>query len=116
MNTQYFDWIRTVEKLRGNETVAKEIVATFFKELPKIHKAINEAYKQKNLSTLYEYLHKLHGSCCFVIAPELKEITQTFCRALKSQSEENYLDLLNAFNLAVDRLMEFRKNASSKTG
>lgn len=120
MTTHAFDWVETLKRYKGNEKITAEITAVFFAELPETQKAINIAFTNKDPEKLYEVLHKLHGSCCFVAVPELKAIARKFCDVThhcRKQEMENYRFLLDDFNAAFTRLMDeqkdFQKNASA---
>lgn len=99
------DWQLTLERLNGNEAMAKEILPMFFKELEELKKTINAAYLEKDDAQLYSHLHKLHGSCCFVGVPELKEATKQFAVAAKAKQHDAYLSLLTSFNQAADNVI-----------
>ncbi len=120
MTTHAFDWAETLKKYRGNEKIAAEIAVAFFAELPDVQKSINIAFTEKDPEKLYAVLHKLYGSCCFVVAPPFKTVVRKFCdetHHCQKEDIENLKFLLDDFNSACLHLMtyqkDFEKNAST---
>ena len=105
MVTSIIDWQLTVERLNGNEKAAREIIPLFLKELPTSQRLINQAYDANNAKKLYEHLHRLHGGCCYVGVPVLKDITLRFCDAAKHNRHQEFTGLLAEFNQTVDAIL-----------
>jgi HPt (histidine-containing phosphotransfer) domain-containing protein len=112
MNIQILNWPQTLEKYRGDEKIARELMALFFKELPATQQAINTAFEEKNLKNISDTLHRLKGSCCFISVPALQNIVNNFYQAARSCTPDklnNLQDLLDNFNHEVSALMIYQK-------
>ncbi len=79
------DWPLTVKILRGNNKIARDILAMFISELPQAQRDVQKAWEQKDFDALYEHLHKLHGGCSYCGVPQFKETVETFCNALRQK-------------------------------
>jgi len=67
------DWQLCVQKVSGNQALAEEFLAKFIEELHKNRAEFLESMQQKNIKTLGEVAHKLHGACCFCGVPMLQK-------------------------------------------
>lgn len=80
-----FDWDLTLEKCNNNAALAKELFDLFVAELPEFVKKISEAEKMKNKKALFDSIHKLHGACCYIGVPKLKELVAEAEDSFKQQ-------------------------------
>lgn len=81
--------------LAGNKpAIAKEILAMFITELPRIHMQIKNDYAQKNFKSLLMNVHKLHGASCYCGVTQLKMILAKLEAALKIDDQKHQAKLL----------------------
>ena len=112
LNIQILNWPQTLKKYRGDEKIAWELMALFFKELPATQQLINQAFEEKNLKNMSDTLHRLKGSCCFVSVPALQTVVNIFYGAARVCVPEKIHELqtlLENFNHEVSVLMLYQK-------
>jgi two-component system sensor histidine kinase BarA len=77
-----------IQLANGNQTLAKELLQMFINELPIIKTQIKTSYADHDLDNLEHYVHKLHGSCCYLGVPCLKHITAELEKMLKTHQSD----------------------------
>ena len=95
------DWNLSLKLALGKIKLAKNLYEIMIHNLPKEQALINLAFNQQKLDDLREYIHKLHGGCCYIGFVKLKYIVKKFEQelAIKNQINKNkikpYIDLIN---------------------
>lgn len=82
-NKKIIDWELCLTQCNNNEELAKELFALFLQEMPDFKSRMAAAAKTKNTADLLETVHKLHGACCYIGVPRLKELVANSEIALK---------------------------------
>lgn len=103
-NKQAIDWTICVEKMSGNEALAREFLEKFIDELRKDRSEFLQLYQQKQHAALARAAHKLQGACCFCGVTTLQQTVaalEHFCRHHDEHSIEDSLP-----DEAIDRLEE----------
>jgi two-component system sensor histidine kinase BarA len=86
--------------------LADEIMRLLVKELPAFKQSIKQSHDQKNLDSLYQHVHKLHGAISYCDLPKIKSMIQKIERDLKANRHET-LDLdLDALFRELDELIQ----------
>ena len=100
--TNTIDWSLCVQKMSGNESLAREFLVHFIDEL-KLNKIELIQHMQNNdRESLEKIAHKLHGACCFFGAPLLqKHVANLEYQALHA---ENQALLKIAFSTCIDHI------------
>jgi two-component system sensor histidine kinase BarA len=68
------DWELCLKQCNNNSALAKELFDLFIGELPLFKQKIAEAEKFKKQADLLDVIHKLHGACCYIGVPKLKNL------------------------------------------
>lgn len=97
------DWHLSLKLALGKIKLAKDLHAIMINNLPKEQALINLAFNQQKLDDLREYIHKLHGGCCYTGFSKLKYIAKKLEQeiAVKHHNQINknkikqYIDLIN---------------------
>ena len=76
LNLPSIDWKLGKDLAAGKIDLAKDMLSMLVKSLPKELSCINQAYANKDFKKLKEYVHKLHGACCYACVPRLKGIVK----------------------------------------
>jgi len=79
------DRASTLQRLNGNQEVFNKILALFFSELPRLKNGLLAAGQQEDWEEVYQIAHKLHGSCCYIIVPPLKDELQVLCEQMRER-------------------------------
>jgi two-component system sensor histidine kinase BarA len=67
------DWSICLHKVSGNQALAEEFLAKFVEELTKNQKDFLQFKQQKNIKSIGDLAHQLHGACCFCGVPLLQK-------------------------------------------
>lgn len=76
INLPSVDWNISLKLASGKEQLAKYLHRKMLHGLLKEKKLINLAFNSKSLLDLKEYIHKLHGGCCYTGFIKLKHIAK----------------------------------------
>ena len=66
------NWPLCLQKLSGNQALAREFLARFVAELQNDRQIFLRLMNEKNTEELGKAAHKLHGACCFCGVPNLQ--------------------------------------------
>lgn len=80
-----FDWGLCLKKCNNNPELAKELLDLFMAELPTFTQQIQEAQNKNDVKGLLDTVHKLHGACCYIGVPRLKQLVSKTENALKQK-------------------------------
>lgn len=80
--SQVIDILEGAKIANGNETIAKEMVASLVKTLPDEIKIIRESYEKNEIEKLYDIVHKFYGGLCYCGVPRLKIAVKSLHDAL----------------------------------
>ncbi len=86
-----FDWELCLKKCNNNAALAKELFDLFVAELPEFVEKILDAKETKNKKALLDVIHKLHGACCYIGVPRLKELVAEAEAMLKQKNADFFL-------------------------
>ncbi len=101
------DWPLCI-KLAGNKRdLAHEMLSMLIVSLPQDRQDIMRAYQQQNLIDLREYVHKLHGACCYIGVPRLKFIAQGLEAALTTTSADILEQYIGQLNVEVHEIIDY---------
>lgn len=68
---------KQLKKLTNNNSdLANDLLNMFVAELPTIREQIKQSWSIKNYQQLESFVHRLHGSCCYCAANELKQLSK----------------------------------------
>jgi two-component system, NarL family, sensor histidine kinase BarA len=87
-DTKTFDWSLCLKKCNNNPALAKELFDLFISELPEFYEKILHAEKMKNKKALLDVIHKLHGACCYIGVPRLKDLVADTEQLLKQNKTD----------------------------
>lgn len=101
------DWGLSLKLANNNSELAKDLLQMLIDDLPNNISDITKAYEQQNFDDFYHHVHKLHGSCCYVGVPELKNAAHQLETVIKSTKdfasyEGKYRNLINNIKLVLE--------------
>ncbi len=88
------NWEECLKLSNSKPEVAKELLAMFADELPKLQSEMKKAYQQNNFQQLKDQAHKLHGACCYAGVPLLKQMVGQLESQLQSPNNQKIETLL----------------------
>ncbi|MFC7781095.1 two-component system sensor histidine kinase LetS [Legionella taurinensis] len=115
------DWALCVQKVSGNQALAKEFLGRFMEELRENRKEFIQLYHDKNVKGLGTAAHKLHGACCFCGVPNLQaQVTRLETHALKAKHvnelESVFAQLIQSIDEVLDEFENIYQTSSSNFG
>jgi two-component system sensor histidine kinase BarA len=109
------DWQLCVQKVSGNQALAEEFLAKFVEELQKNREEFIQLMHQKNIKSLGELAHKLHGACCFCGVPLLqKKVMHLEKLALKVTKIEELTGPFSELIQSIDAVISEYENKYSQ--
>lgn len=89
--------------------VAGEMLDLLFQTLAEDRNAIMQAISNNDFTQARERIHKLHGACCYCGVTHLKNCCDSIETLIKKEMTEYIADALPHFNVAVDALLNWRR-------
>lgn len=118
-NIAAIDWPMCVQRVSGNQTLAADYLTCFVDELRVNRETLLQLYQQKQLKSLEEEAHKLHGACCFCGVPSLQRHVaevENLAKHAKNIHELNdaFEQLMQSINAVLKEYEQFyeRENVS----
>jgi two-component system sensor histidine kinase BarA len=109
------NWNLCIELAAGVESIAQELLHQFLKELPNDRDKVTRAYESKKYNAMVHEVHRLHGSCCYIGVPTLKQACHTLETALNDNKiellPELYLNFIDALNHVIKDYNTHFKNS-----
>lgn len=108
------DWQRLLLLTGNKPKIAMELLQMFAAELPDMRSAINAAHKQKNYDLLHEWIHQLHGSCCYTGATRLKALAADLENALHFRHYDAVNDMMKKLNHEITAALRYIDNQNDR--
>lgn len=99
------DWDLAYKLTSGKKDLARELFEKLTESLPNNKTQINEAYLSKNWDNLRDFVHYLHGACCYCGVPQLKRCAQNLESAVDTRTPDIIKPRLDALNQAIDDVL-----------
>jgi two-component system sensor histidine kinase BarA len=99
------DWVLSKQLAGGRIELAQEFFEKLTLSLPKDKAQINAAYLRSDWRSLRDYVHKLHGACCYCGVLDLKECAKKLEATIASGLLDNIKPDVDALNLAIDAVL-----------
>lgn len=107
MQKDAIDWDFCLKQSNNNPKIAKELLSLLGKELPLFKQQLSNA---KHNKVILDIVHKLHGACCYVGVPKLREVVQHTEMKLKNDLttdvSQNILHIVQAIDEVITQLPE----------
>ncbi len=87
--------------------LARDMLQMLLNNLTDERAKITKAFEDKNHPQLADHVHKLHGSCCYVGVPQLREIASLTDKMLEKNKTEHLEERMEALINAIDTLIEW---------
>jgi two-component system sensor histidine kinase BarA len=101
------DWSLSI-KLAGNKVdLAQEMLIMLIESLPSDKGRIIQTYRARDFFELREQVHKLHGACCYVGVPKLKNIAKELEAAIAAQSTEQIKNYISHLEDEIDEILSY---------
>lgn len=106
-SSEPIDW-ELCKRLAGNkEDLAQEMLEMLIESLPSDQEKIKHAHKTHNLNQLREHVHKLHGACCYVGVPRLKNISKELEDAIVISASEKIKYYVKALTNEINNILKY---------
>jgi two-component system sensor histidine kinase BarA len=92
--------------------IAIEMIKTLLESLPAQQRKINDTIDAGNFTLAGEYIHKLHGACCYCGVTDLKNCCDAMETLIKKGLTEHIYDVLKPFNRAIELLSAWKNQVS----
>ena len=111
MMTEIFDAVSALEQAGGNEDLARDLFTMLLDELPAQQVSIETAFKlvcadNTAMESLWEPVHKLHGSTAYLGVPALRQAVKAFEDKIKQEDREQLEESFRLLDSEIKRLME----------
>lgn len=100
------DWEECLRLSNNNESAANELLAMFKSELPDFQSGLKSCMESGNQEELQSYSHKLCGACCYVGAPQLKQLVEQLELQIKMKKQDQLKDLINQINEEISEVLK----------
>lgn len=107
------DWELGIKLAADNIELAKDLFAMLIKDLPNEQSLINEAYQNNKYDELKNYVHKLHGGCCYVGVPKLKHLAKSLELAIINNETDKISTLISELNHEIALILKIKVNELS---
>ncbi len=109
--TEIFDAAVALEQAGGNEELARDLFSMLLEELPSQQASIKTACKRvctENAATetLWDPVHKLHGSTAYLGVPALSEAVKAFEDEIKQDNRAQFAEAFKRLDSEIRRLLE----------
>lgn len=106
------DWHLCIQKVSGNEILAREFLTRFVDELRTNRQEFIRLFQTKNIKSLESAAHKLHGACCFCGVPRLQaQVTRLESQAKNTRNmmslESVFVEFIQSIDDVVDEFDRF---------
>ena len=99
--THPIDWLALLKLTNNRLELVKELLDMFAVELPLLHSSIDTAYDKNNWKEMKSQVYKLHESCCYTAAHDLKNLTHQLEEALQVNHTETVETTLKQLNSEI---------------
>lgn len=100
------DWELSLKLASGKIELAQELLNKLITSLPLERDRIQLAFKEKNWTALRDWVHRLHGACCYCGVPTLKLAVQNLEKAIGTHAVDIVEPRLETLNEAIDQLLQ----------
>lgn len=94
-----------IQQAGGSVDLARELFGMLLKDLPQQQALLNQAYREQQLSALWDHAHKIHGSTAYCGVPHLQAVTRTLEEAIRAENQEQIASALAQVNEAISDLL-----------
>lgn len=110
MTDTTFDWPECLRLSGNKEDLANHLLTLFAEELPIFQDNIKKAIQSNDLDQLQHNIHKLHGACCYIGVPKLRNLAETLESSIEAHQKNELQDLANKIDQEInDVLKELKK-------
>lgn len=105
------DWPLCIQKLAGNQSLAREFLARFVQELPINRHEFLQLLDNQDIPGIERAAHKLHGACCFCGVPTLqKHVIHLEQLARQAHNIDELQKAITYLIESIDAILEDYKN------
>lgn len=97
----------SVELAGGNENLADELLPMLVNELPAQYEKIQHAYAEQDMTTLKNYVHKLHGGCKYCGVPALRHAAAKLEQIIDRQQQQQLRQGIDQLGKQIDALLDY---------
>ncbi len=109
--SEIFDAVIALEQAGGSEELARDLFTMLLDELPDQQASISTAFKLANtegsaIESLWDPVHKLHGSTAYLGVSALKEAVKAFEDNIKQNNRDQLAEGFRQLDSAINHLLE----------
>ncbi|VAX09305.1 hypothetical protein MNBD_GAMMA25-2368 [hydrothermal vent metagenome] len=106
-----FDLTTALEQAGGSEALARDLFTMLLNELPTQRESICLAFQRVStegcaLDTLWDPVHKLHGSTAYLGVPALKQAIKAFEDKIKGDERNQFASYFKILDAEIQNLLE----------
>ncbi len=102
------DWDKSLELAMQKPELAQTLIDKLVESLPESQKFLETAFTSKDFEALGNEVHRLHGGCCYIGVPELKDAAKSLDQAIvKKVSDDEISELYIKLQKAIEDLLEY---------
>ena len=101
------DWQEMLRITNNKSSLAKDMLLMFTSELPRMQSQIRTAFQDNDVKQLQHFVHRLHGSCCYCAAPQLKKLACEFEDQLKQDNTDNIAHYISQIEAQIKVVLQF---------
>lgn len=106
-DTKTIEWELCLKLAGFKEDLAHEMLTMLIAALPEDKFKILTAFNTNDSYELREQVHKLHGACCYVGVPKLKEISKELELAIAATNEDKIKILIAQLDLEISNILDY---------
>lgn len=105
-NKQIIDWPASVAQSNGDEAFTHKLFDMFVKKLPEYKEKIIQTYNDKDYQGLFDEVHAVNGSTCYVSTPNLREKIRALEAAIKRKQQKLIDELVIDVTEQIDKVID----------
>jgi two-component system sensor histidine kinase BarA len=99
------DWELSLKLVGGKIELAQELLNKLITSLPQEQDRIQRAFQERNWAALRDWVHRLHGACCYCGVPILKRSVQNLEKSISTRTVDIIKPRMDALNESIDSLL-----------
>lgn len=111
MTKATLDWEESLQLANNEEQLAKDLLDMLIKELPEFQAEFKKAIQSNDRNQLKQQSHKLHGACCYIGVPKLRQLTEMLEDQSQSINQDQLANLVNQINSEIEAVMRAIREA-----
>jgi two-component system sensor histidine kinase BarA len=112
LSSMVIDWEQCVSLAGSREDLARDMLCLLIEDLPILNEQIQNAMQKQDADQLAHHVHKLHGACCYVGVPRLKQAAKLFEAAIKLDQKDKWPELDKELIQSIAEVQDYIKSSN----